>query len=109
MSDPGGAAAGTTSDGERRERLASALGLVGQRWALQIVSELRDGARRFGDLQRALGAPTNILTTRLRELQESGVLVRMPMAHNVLAYGLTDRGAALIPAIDALADWGERA
>lgn len=86
--------------------LADALETVGQRWALRIVHELRSGAARFGDLQRALDAPTNMLTTRLRELQAAGVVVRMPMAHNVLAYGLTERGHALGPAIDALAAWG---
>ena len=86
--------------------LADALQVVGQRWALLVVHELRGGAMRFGDLQRSLGAPTNILTTRLRELQAAGLVVRMPMAHNVLAYGLTDRGRALDAAIDALASWG---
>ena len=41
------------------------------------------------------------------ELQEAGVIVRMPMAHNVLAYGLTGRGRALEPAIDALIAWAD--
>lgn len=87
------------------EALAAALTAVGPRWALPIVQELRGGARRFGDLQRGLGVPTNMLTTRLRELQAAGVIVRMPMAHNVLAYGLTARGRALEPALDALIAW----
>ncbi len=89
-----------------REALAAALELVGQRWALLIVRELFDGAKRFGDLQRALGAPTNILATRLKELTAAGVIHRVPMAHNVLAYRLTDRGLALRGAIDALGEWG---
>lgn len=103
MSDPGGPEDLEPVD---RAALIAALAVVGARWALLVVNELRGGARRFGDLQRALGAPTNILSTRLRELQDAGIVVRMPMAHNVLAYGLTDRGIELIPAIDALADWG---
>lgn len=89
-----------------RDALVEALNVIGQRWALLVVNELRGGALRFGDLQRALGAPTNILTTRLRELQDAGLVVRMPMAHNVLAYGLTPRGRALEPALDELARWG---
>jgi len=89
-----------------REALAAALELIGQRWALLIVRELLDGAKRFGDLQRALGAPTNILATRLKELTAAGVIHRVPMAHNVLAYRLTDRGGALKDAIDALGAWG---
>lgn len=85
--------------------LATALDDVGARWALQVVAELLAGPQRFGDLQRALGAPTNILTTRLKELQAAGLVLRMPMAHNVLAYGLSERGDELRAAIEALAAW----
>ena len=88
--------------------LAAALELVGQRWALLVVRSLLDGAKRYGDLQRALGAPTNILATRLRELQAAGILRRVPLAHNVRAYALTERGTALRATIEALAAWGEQ-
>jgi len=93
---------------ESRDGLGRALDAVGQRWALLVVHELGAAPRRFGDLQRTLGAPTNILATRLRELTARGLVARVPMAHNVLAYALTDRGRALLPAIAALAEWGER-
>ncbi len=87
--------------------LTAALGLVGQRWALLIVRELLDGPKRFGDLQRDLPRiPSNILTTRLKELRESGLAVRIPLAHNALAYRLTERGEALRDAIEALDAWG---
>jgi DNA-binding HxlR family transcriptional regulator len=93
-----------TSD--EREGLAAALGLVGQRWALLVVQCLLDGPKRYGDLQRELSAPTNILATRLRELQDAGVLYRLPLAHNQRAYALTERGLALRASIDALGRWG---
>jgi DNA-binding HxlR family transcriptional regulator len=51
-------------------------------------------------------APTNILATRLKELQDAGILYRLPLAHNQRAYALTERGAALGEAIAALARWG---
>ena len=89
-----------------RDGLAAALEVVGQRWALLVVRCLLDGPKRYGDLQRELGAPTNILATRLRELQEAGVLYRLPLAHNQRAYALTERGASLRPAIEALGRWG---
>jgi len=94
------------SDGDRRSGLAAALEVVGARWALLIVECLLDGPQRYGDLQRELGAPTNILATRLRELETAGVLRRLPLKHNTRAYALTDRGLALRQAIDALARWG---
>ena len=86
--------------------LAAALEVVGARWALLIVERLLDGPQRYGDLQRELGVPTNILATRLRELEAAGVLTRLPLRHNTRAYALTDRGLALREAIVALGRWG---
>ena len=86
--------------------LAAALGVVGARWALLIVEQLLDGPQRYGDLQRELGMGTNQLATRLRELEEAGVLQRLPLRHNTRAYALTDRGLALREAIVSLGNWG---
>ncbi|KQQ20965.1 transcriptional regulator [Rathayibacter sp. Leaf299] len=86
--------------------LSAALEVVGARWALLIVERLLDGPQRYGDLQRDLGAPTNILATRLRELEAAGLLTRLPLRHNTRAYALTDRGLALREPIAALARWG---
>jgi len=89
-----------TSDG-----LAAALEVVGQRWALRIVGSLLDGPKRYGDLQRELGVPTNVLATRLRELEAAGLLRRLPLLHGSRAYALTERGAALRETVDALRRW----
>ena len=85
--------------------LAAALEIVGARWALLIVERLLDGPQRYGDLQRDLGVPTNMLATRLRELEGAGVLTRLPLKHNTRAYALTDRGLALRESIEALGVW----
>jgi DNA-binding HxlR family transcriptional regulator len=86
--------------------LAAALDIVGARWALLIVERLLDGPQRYGDLQRDLGMGTNVLATRLRELEVAGVLYRLPLRHNTRAYALTERGLALRETIDTLARWG---
>jgi DNA-binding HxlR family transcriptional regulator len=86
--------------------LAAALDVVGARWALLIVEQLLDGPQRYGDLQRNLGLGTNMLATRLRELEAAGVLHRLPLRHNTRAYALTERGLALREAIVALGCWG---
>jgi DNA-binding HxlR family transcriptional regulator len=85
--------------------LAAALDVVGARWALLIVERLLEGPQRYGDLQRDLGAGTNMLATRLRELEAAGILVRLPLRHNTRAYALTERGLALREAIEALGRW----
>ncbi|NYE20001.1 winged helix-turn-helix transcriptional regulator [Microbacterium immunditiarum] len=86
--------------------LAAALEVVGARWALLIVERLLDGPQRYGDLQRDLGMGTNVLATRLRELETAGILRRLPLRHNTRAYALTPRGLALRETIDTLARWG---
>ncbi|GAB3404514.1 hypothetical protein GCM10027515_16620 [Schumannella luteola] len=88
--------------------LAAALDVVGARWALLIVARLLDGPQRYGDLQRDLGVPTNMLATRLRELETAGVLTRLPLRHNTRAYALTERGLALRGAVETLSRWGEQ-
>ncbi|AMY53581.1 hypothetical protein RN2511_031510 [Rhodococcus sp. NKCM2511] len=89
--------------------LAAALDIVGARWALLIVERLLEEPQRYGDLQRDLGVPTNMLATRLRELEAAGVLTRLPLRHNTRAYALTERGRALREAIAALEQWGKEA
>ena len=85
--------------------LAAALDVVGARWALLIVERLLAGPQRYGDLQRDLGVPTNMLATRLRELETARVISRLLLRHNTHAYALTDRGHALREAIVALGRW----
>ncbi|MFI8633597.1 winged helix-turn-helix transcriptional regulator [Microbacterium sp. NPDC077663] len=86
--------------------LAAALEVVGSRWALLIVEQLLKGPQRYGDLQRELGVPTNMLAIRLKELEAAGVLRRLPLKHNTRAYALTDRGLDLAEPIAALSRWG---
>lgn len=104
--DGGPVAAPAAADGSLSHDLASALEVVGARWALLIVARLLDGPQRYGDLQRDLGVPTNILATRLRELEEAGVVRRLPLHHNTRAYAVTARGEALRDAVVALGRWG---
>lgn len=85
--------------------LAAALDIVGTRWALLIVERLLDGPQRYGDLQRDLGIGTNVLATRLRELEAARVLYRLPLLHNTRAYALTERGLGLRETIVALVRW----
>ena len=69
--------------------LARALDLVGGRWALLVVRDLLTGPKRFTELQEGLhGIPTNVLTSRLRELEEVGIVERRVRAHPLTEYGL---------------------
>ncbi|WP_166878602.1 MULTISPECIES: helix-turn-helix domain-containing protein [unclassified Salinibacterium] len=86
--------------------LVSALEQVGERWAMLIVRDLLVGPRRYSDLKQGLPRiPTNILSTRLKDLNQAGIVRRMPLAHG-LVYTLTDYGRGLEDAILALERWG---
>ncbi len=92
-------------------RLASALDLIGERWALLVVRELMLGPRRFTDLRA--GLPTvssNILSERLRELEHGGVIRRrkLPPPYASRVYELTEWGKELEPVVTALGAWGAR-
>ncbi|WP_370615275.1 winged helix-turn-helix transcriptional regulator [Mumia sp. Pv 4-285] len=89
--------------------VARALDVVGERWALLVVRELLLGPKRYTDLAVALpGVSTNILGTRLGELEQTGVLTKrkLPPPTAVTVYELTPWGRELEPAILALGRWG---
>jgi DNA-binding HxlR family transcriptional regulator len=89
---------------------ARALELVGERWALMVVRDLLVSPKRFRELQRGLpGIPSNVLTTRLKEMETAGVVERrlLPRSNHVV-YQLTPTGTALEPAVTELGRWGAK-
>ena len=89
--------------------VTTAVELVAERWALLIIRDLLVGPRRYTDLSQGLPKiPTNILSARLKELRESGVIRRVPLARCGLVYELTEYGRELEPVVLALGRWGFR-
>lgn len=89
--------------------IAHALDLVGDRWALLVVRELHHGPLRYSDLREILpGCSTNVLATRLKDLEAGGVVTRrrLPPPAASTVYELTEVGAGLEPVLAALARWG---
>ena len=91
--------------------VAHALDLVGERWALLVVRELMHGPKRYTDLAEHLpGIGTNILASRLRDLEACGIVRKrtLPPPAASRVYELTEYGQGLRPAIRELALWGAR-
>ncbi len=89
--------------------LARALEVVGERWSLLIVRDLAGRPQRYTDLQEGLpGIPSNVLSTRLKELEQAGVVERRvaPAPQRGVHYALTESGRGLEPAVLALGRWG---
>jgi DNA-binding HxlR family transcriptional regulator len=89
--------------------VAGALDRIGERWSLLIVRELLLGPLRFSDLVRAVGgAPTDVLTKRLRDLERDGIVSRRELDPPVsaVAYELTELGRELDRPLLELGRWG---
>src|SRR6204780_4873637 len=91
--------------------IARALDAVGDRWALLVVRELIFGPKRFSQLRDGLhGVSPNVLSQRLRDLEEGGIVRRdaLDPPAGVAVYELTPRGLALEPILLELGRWGSR-
>jgi DNA-binding HxlR family transcriptional regulator len=91
--------------------LARAAEVIGERWALLVIRDLMLGPQRFGELMAGLpGAPKTVIATRLKELEDAGIVQRTVLARpaNGVAYALTDRGQQLGPALSVLGAWGSQ-
>ncbi|MEV8637280.1 winged helix-turn-helix transcriptional regulator [Streptosporangium sp. NPDC051023] len=91
--------------------IARGLDVIGERWALLVVRELLLGPKRFTQLRLGLhGASQNVLSQRLRELEQAGVVRRRKLGPPAAAwvYELTEWGRDLEPLLMALGRWGSR-
>ena len=90
--------------------LEASLKLLSGAWTPKILWYLQSEPRRFGDLKRDLGEiSAKVLTTRLRELEERGVISR-EVKHTsppTVEYALTSLGQRLHPILEAIADVGK--
>lgn len=91
--------------------IATALDVIGDRWAPLVVRDLLLGPLRFGDLAEGLpGIGTNTLAARLKSLEASGVVHRrlLPLPGRGTVYELTTYGRELEPILLALGRWGTK-
>ncbi|WP_083541865.1 winged helix-turn-helix transcriptional regulator [Kribbia dieselivorans] len=90
--------------------VARTLELVGSKWTLLIVRELLLGSHRFEEIVRFTGGPRDILTDRLRKLEDHGLVARVQYEQRPprFEYHLTDLGRALTPIVATMREFGDR-
>jgi DNA-binding HxlR family transcriptional regulator len=89
--------------------IARALDRVGDRWTLLILRDLHAGPARYSDLQSGLaGIASNLLTDRLQQLIDDGLVVKRDGEYGVTLYALTDLGASTGDLLFELAMFGGR-
>src|SRR4051794_26793649 len=89
--------------------IARTLEVVGEKWSLLAVRELMLGNHRFEGIVSRTGAPRDILTTRLRTLEEHGLVERRQYSERPprYEYHLTDVGKSLLEIVVMLREWGD--
>jgi len=91
--------------------IAECMSVLGGAWTPAVLWSLSGGPRRFNELMSDIpGISAKVLTTRLRELEDQGVVARAvrPTSPPSVEYALTDLGGELIPAIDAIVRVGHK-
>ena len=87
--------------------VAVTIKMIGCRWKIMIAAELLKGTKRFSEIKKSLtGITQKVLTSKLRELEQDGILTRETDGTKVL-YTLTDIGYSLRPVIMSFYDWGK--
>ena len=80
--------------------------LIGDKWKVLILRDLRSGTKRFGELKKSVtGISQKVLTANLRNMEENGLLTREVFPPRV-EYTLTELGHSMEPILDAMDKWG---
>lgn len=85
------------------------LTLISDKWKVLILRDLMPGTKRFGELKKSIGhVSQKVLTSQLRQMEESGLLTRKVYAEVPprVEYTLTDLGYSLKPITDTMWTWG---
>lgn len=92
--------------------VAIALSFIGDTWSILILRDFMifGGTRRFEQLREALGISRNVLTERLRTLQEQEIIRKSPVGEGArrMEYKLSRKGWELMPILIGIAQWCER-
>ena len=86
------------------------LKMLGCKWKVLIIRELLTGTKRFCELKKSVkGITQKVLTSKLREMEDLGLLERKvyPQTPPKVEYTLTDIGYSLMPVLESLKSWGK--
>jgi DNA-binding HxlR family transcriptional regulator len=91
--------------------MGACMALLGGAWTMNLVWQLSGEPRRFGELMKDIaGISPKMLTARLRELEDKGVVERTvaPTSPPSVEYSLSDMGHELVPVIDSIVRVGTK-
>lgn len=100
----------TTQDRPKRDSVATAIDIVGDRWVFLILREVFFGVKRYNQMQKNIGASPNILADRLKRLVHANVLEKKRYSDHKdrFEYQLTEKGFDLYPMVVLLMKWADK-
>jgi DNA-binding HxlR family transcriptional regulator len=97
-------------DGQESCSVAQVLEIIGERWTWLIIRDAFLGLTKFLEFEQSLGIARNVLTDRLNRLVEEGIFERVLYQERPARYEyrLTQKGADLFTALNAIRQWGDQ-
>jgi DNA-binding HxlR family transcriptional regulator len=88
-------------------RFEKAISLLSQRWTALVIYELLPGPQRFSIIQSSIGISGKVLSERLKDLENQGIVVRkvIPETPVIIEYSLTEKGTSLEPVLKEIENW----
>ena len=90
-------------------RFEKALSLLSQRWTALIIYQILSGPYRFCALQSSIGISGKVLSERLKDLEQKGIIKRkvIPETPVIIEYSLTEKGYSLEPVLNEIERWSQ--
>src|SRR5690606_2385733 len=86
-----------------------AITLLSQRWTALVIYQLLKGTQRFNEIQSSIGISGKVLSERLKELEQQGLVKRevIPNTPVIIEYSLTEKGRSMEPILKTIENWSQ--
>ena len=93
--------------GEMCPRFEKAVNILSQRWTALVIYQMLDSPKRFGEIQSAIGVSGKVLSDRLKNMEQEGLIKRdvYPETPVIIEYTLTNKGESLEPVLRDIENW----
>ena len=90
-------------------RFEKAISLLSRRWTALIINQMLSGTQRFCALQSSIGISGKVLSERLKDLEQKGIIKRevIPETPVIIEYSLTEKGYSLQPVLKEIEKWSQ--
>lgn len=90
-------------------KFEKAITILSQRWTALVIYQLLHGKQRFNEIQSAIGISGKVLSDRLKDLEQQGLVKRevIPNTPVIIEYSLTEKGYSMKEILQTIEDWSQ--